>query len=213
MWYITVIDMSLLLVKVILYSQRHDGMNHCDRLVLFITSCLWLYSITFTKRSDMSITVTYHVHPRSPKEEGGILFYLCPSVVPSVQDIFRHIFLINYRWQKSDIWSQASYRYPILWEAFFGPSRFLLPVCRLCWFLYTLNHIMPLTVQYYCHQEEWHVYHSDLSSCLWLYSITFTKRSDMSITVIHHIMPLTVQYHFHQEEWHVYHSYLSRHGW
>ena len=53
--------------------------------------------------------------------------------------IFRRIFLSNYCWQKSDIWSQASYRYPISWEAFFGPIRFLLPVCRFCWFLYTFN--------------------------------------------------------------------------
>jgi hypothetical protein len=29
--------------------------------------------------------------------------------------------LLNW-WQKSDIWSQASYRYPILWEAFLDPS-------------------------------------------------------------------------------------------
>jgi hypothetical protein len=36
--------------------------------------------------------------------------------------IFRHIFLSNYWWQKSDIWSQASYRYPISWEAYFDPS-------------------------------------------------------------------------------------------
>ena len=43
-------------------------------------------------------------------------------VLPSVQDIFRHIFLGNYWWQKSDIWSQASYRYPISWEAFLDPS-------------------------------------------------------------------------------------------
>jgi hypothetical protein len=44
------------------------------------------------------------------------------SVLPSVQDIFRHIFLSNYWWQKSDIWSQASYRYPISWGAFLDPS-------------------------------------------------------------------------------------------
>jgi hypothetical protein len=69
--------------------------------------------------------------------------------------IFRHIFLSNYWWQRSDIWSQASYRYPISWEAFLDSSdsyflfadfvdfythwtyilympifRFLLPVCR-----------------------------------------------------------------------------------
>ena len=36
--------------------------------------------------------------------------------------IFRHIFLSNYWWQKSDIWSQASYMYPISWEAFLDPS-------------------------------------------------------------------------------------------
>ena len=61
------------------------------------------------------------------------------SVLPSVQDIFRHIFLSNYWWQKSDIWSQASYRYPITLGGVFGPIRFLLPVCRLSWFLCTLN--------------------------------------------------------------------------
>jgi hypothetical protein len=62
------------------------------------------------------------LYPRSPKGEGGILFYLCPSVLPSVQDIFRRIFLSNCWWQKSDIWSQASYRYTISWEAFLDPS-------------------------------------------------------------------------------------------
>ena len=61
--------------------------------------------------------------PHSPKGEGGILFYLCRlSVLPSVQDIFRHIFLSNYWWQRSDTWSQASYRYPISWEVFLDPS-------------------------------------------------------------------------------------------
>jgi hypothetical protein len=36
--------------------------------------------------------------------------------------IFRHIFLSNYWWQRSDIWSQVSYRYPISCEAFLDPS-------------------------------------------------------------------------------------------
>jgi hypothetical protein len=126
-----------------------------------------------------------------PLPEGGGGYTVLP---PSVQDIFRRIFLSNCWWQRSDIWSQVSYRYTILWEAFldpsdsyflfadlvgfytlniyahfsshfsqqllmaeiwylvtsfiyvphivgsiFGPIRFLLPVCRLCWFLYTLN--------------------------------------------------------------------------
>jgi hypothetical protein len=34
---------------------------------------------------------------------------------------FRSIFYSNYWWQRSDIWSQASYRYPISWEAFLDP--------------------------------------------------------------------------------------------
>ena len=54
------------------------------------------------------------LYPCSPKGNRGILFYLCPFV----QDIF----LSNCWWQKSDIWSQASYRYTILWEAFLDPS-------------------------------------------------------------------------------------------
>ena len=36
-----------------------------------------------------------YLYPCFPKGEGGILFYLCPSVLPSVQDIFRRIFLSN----------------------------------------------------------------------------------------------------------------------
>ena len=64
----------------------------------------------------------WFLYLHSPKGEGGILFYLCPSVRPSVQDIFRRIFLSNCWWQKSDIWSQASYRYTILWVAFLDPS-------------------------------------------------------------------------------------------
>jgi len=60
--------------------------------------------------------------------EGGytvLPLSILPSVRPSFrpsQDIFRHIFLSNYWWQKFDIWSQASYRYAILWEAFLDPS-------------------------------------------------------------------------------------------
>ena len=76
------------------------------------------------------------LYPRSPKGEGGILFYLCPSVLPSIRPsvcpsvhpsvrpskiIFVTFFSVTW-WQKSDIWSQASYRYTILWVAFLDPS-------------------------------------------------------------------------------------------
>jgi hypothetical protein len=45
--------------------------------------------------------------------------------------IFRHIFLSNYWWQRSGIWSQASYRYPISWEVFFDPSDSGVPIWSL----------------------------------------------------------------------------------
>ena len=60
------------------------------------------------------------IHPLHRK--GDVLFYLCPSFRSS-RDIFRRIFLSNYWWQKSDIWSESSYRYPISWEAFLKPSH------------------------------------------------------------------------------------------
>ena len=56
------------------------------------------------------------LYPRSPKGEGYTVLPL------SVQYIFCRIFLSNYQWQKSDIWSQASYKYPISWEAFLDSS-------------------------------------------------------------------------------------------
>jgi hypothetical protein len=49
-------------------------------------------------------------------------YFLFADLVGFYIHIFRHIFLSNYWWQKSDIWSQASYRYPISWEAFLNPS-------------------------------------------------------------------------------------------
>jgi hypothetical protein len=92
-------------------------------------------------------TLLYH---RSPKGEGfnvyknqlswqtGSRNLTSPKTLPTIwytymtlvtnthwtyMHIFRHIFLSNYWCQRSDIWSQASYRYPISWEAFFEGSR------------------------------------------------------------------------------------------
>ena len=54
-------------------------------------------------------------------------------------NIFRHLFLSNHWWQRSDIWSQASYRYPISWEVFLDPSNSYILFADLVGFLYTLN--------------------------------------------------------------------------
>jgi hypothetical protein len=44
------------------------------------------------------------------------------SAINSCWEKCAYMFNVYYWWQKSDIWSQASYRYPIWWEAFFDPS-------------------------------------------------------------------------------------------
>jgi hypothetical protein len=49
------------------------------------------------------------------KNEPEHLTYICIC-------IFHRIFLSNYWWQESNILSQASYRYAILWEAVLDPS-------------------------------------------------------------------------------------------
>jgi hypothetical protein len=84
--------------------------------LLFYFRCFFPRFDVFTRQPKKFNS--WLLYPHSPKGEGDILFYLCPSV----QDIFRRIFLSNCWWQKSDIWSQASYRYTILWVAFLDPS-------------------------------------------------------------------------------------------
>ena len=84
------------------------GWGHCS--FLLYNMCLSSYAMS-----------NFLVIP--PLHRSGVYCFICVrlSFRPS-QDIFRRIFLSNYWWQKSDIWSQASYRYAILWEAFLDPS-------------------------------------------------------------------------------------------
>jgi hypothetical protein len=62
------------------------------------------------------------VYPSPPSWSGGIITRKRQYTHWTYMHIFRHIFLSNYWWQKSDIWSQAPYRYPISWESFLDPS-------------------------------------------------------------------------------------------
>jgi hypothetical protein len=100
-------------------------------LYFFIISSLFPYFNLFVSIFIQSyVNIKLNVSTRNknlffipPLPEGGGGYTVLPlSVLPSVQDIFRRIFLSNCWWQKSNIWSQASYRYTILWVAFLDPS-------------------------------------------------------------------------------------------
>ena len=66
--------------------------------------------------------IYYTPAPRRGRVYTVLPLSVCLFVLPSIQDIFHRIFLSNYWWQKSDIRSQASYRYAILWDTFLDPS-------------------------------------------------------------------------------------------
>jgi hypothetical protein len=67
--------------------------------------------------------------------------------------IFRRIFLSNYWWQESDIWSQASNRYAISWEAFLDPSD--------SYFLFAD------LVGFYTHWTYMHIFRKNFPSSYW----------------------------------------------
>ena len=88
--------------------------------ILILNTPIFIQKCLFSTWNDIAFTV-FIIIPPLP-EGGGGYTVLPPSVCPSFQDIFRRIFLSNCWWQKSDIWSQASYRYTILWVACLDPS-------------------------------------------------------------------------------------------
>ena len=110
---------------------------------------------------------TLFIIPPLPEGGGGILFYLCPSVRLSVRpSVFRRTFFSNCWWQKSDIWSQASYRYTILWVAFLDPSDFYFLFADL--------------VGFYTHWTYMHIFrHIFLSSYWWQESDIWSQASYM----------------------------------
>jgi hypothetical protein len=86
--------------------------------------------------------------------------------------IFRHNFLSNYWWQKSDIWSQASYRYPISWEAFFDPSdSYFLFAKERGYHRWALAHSSSCFAIFYCvilgcsRIEDWNKFRDVCHSC------------------------------------------------
>ena len=100
---------------------------------IFLSNCWWQNSDIWSQAS-YGYTILW-VAFLDPSDS----YFLFADFV----DFYTHwtymlIFLSNYWWQKYDIWSQTSYRYPISWEAFLDPSDSYF-LCRFCWFLYTFN--------------------------------------------------------------------------
>jgi hypothetical protein len=88
--------------------------------------------------------------------------------------IFRHIFHNNCWWQRSHIWSQASYRYryPILWEAFLAPSDSYFWFAHWTYILY-----MPIFSRIFLSNYWWQK--SDIwSQALYMYPISWEAFSD-----------------------------------
>jgi hypothetical protein len=68
------------------------------------------------EKCDKKCAYMFNVYKDQLSRQTGSRNLTGPKMLP--MHIFRHIFLSNYWWQRSDIWSQASYRYPISWEAY-----------------------------------------------------------------------------------------------
>ena len=100
-----------------------------DNILVKIVPTVSFQKIAFPLTSLVSDHRNLFLYPLSPMGEGGILFYLCPSVRPS-KIFFVAFFSVTVN-GRNLIFGHKHH--------IGGPVRFLLPVCRLSWFLYTLN--------------------------------------------------------------------------
>jgi hypothetical protein len=88
---------------------------------IFLSNCWWQRSVIWSQASyRYPISWETFLNPSD-------FYFLFADFVDfythwTYMLIFRLIFLSNYWWQKFDIWSQASYWYPISWETFLDPS-------------------------------------------------------------------------------------------
>ena len=94
-------DITEILLKVSLHTitQQFGEIIIGGVIALFDQVCMCNYSYILNQNSSQLSIHTFKdirigviglfLYPRSPKEEGGILFYLCPSVCPSFRPSFR----------------------------------------------------------------------------------------------------------------------------
>ena len=101
-------------------TAQIKSMQNKYKIIIFNQLSSQVFNSIFRKRmitvtTDQSIIFYY---TPAPQRWRGV--YCFTSVRPS-KIFFVALFSVTW-WQKSDIWSQASYRYPILWKAFLDPS-------------------------------------------------------------------------------------------
>ena len=118
---------SIGLLFIMFCSNSIDLIMFCSNsidLIMFCSNSIGLLFIMFCSNSIDLLFILFCSNSISlllyPLSTGG--GYTVLPLCPSFQDSFHGIFLSNYWWQKSDIWSQASYRYAILWEAILDTS-------------------------------------------------------------------------------------------
>ena len=124
--------------------------------------------------------------------------------------IFRRIFLSNYWWQESDIWSQASYRYAILWEAFLNPSDSYFLFADLVGF-YTHWTYMNIFRHIFLSNYWWQ--RSDMwSQALYRYPISWEAFLDTSDSYF--LFVDFVDFYTHWTYMHIFHHiFLSNYWW
>jgi hypothetical protein len=118
-------------------------LEKCDEKCAYTTVCSMCIKINKIGKQEVGI---WWVQKRFPRY-GVTIWSLWPNIrfLPSIvteknehicsdlvgfythwtymyMHTFCHIFLSKYWWHESDIWSQASYWYPMSWEAFLDPS-------------------------------------------------------------------------------------------
>jgi hypothetical protein len=64
----------------------------------------------------------FNVYNNQLSRQTGSRNLMDPKTLPMIWGTYMKLVTNNYWWQKSDIWSQPSYRYPISREAFLNPS-------------------------------------------------------------------------------------------
>jgi hypothetical protein len=92
----------------------------CSFFVAFFSATIYMFNVYKNQQSRQTGSRNL-MHPKTlPTIWGTYMKLVTKYQISAINSC--HIFLTNYWWQRSDIWSQASYMYPILWEAFLDPS-------------------------------------------------------------------------------------------